>query len=380
MSRIMTDQAPDIRTDFFADRMQTMLSEASAALMVSIGHRCGLFSAVSRLDWFSAENLSTSTGLSERFLCSWLDCLSAAGILECDAENGTYRLPRQHAAVLTDGGAVANMASQMQQVAMLAGVEGLVADSFRHRQGVHPLTYTRFQEINGAVSRDGATDSLESIISLAPGMQGKLERGVAVLEVGCGSGELLTALARRFPRSRFRGIDISDKAIRLARKLQLRSCCPNLEFEQCSMLSQPEAMQYDLVLACNVVRNCSDSEAMLSAIHLSLRIDGLLVMCESQTSPDSHRTGKDRLEAYHHAYECMVSLPQALALGGGRANAFPDDAELGGMLTRIGFSKPRPAPGRKWTGLRWSVASRQSKPLPGKLPWHQLQSIHSMPV
>jgi ubiquinone/menaquinone biosynthesis C-methylase UbiE len=46
-----------------------------------------------------------------------------------------------------------------------------------------------------------------------PGLIERLEEGIDVLDVGCGSGRALNLLAHTFPNSSFVGYDFSEEAI-----------------------------------------------------------------------------------------------------------------------------------------------------------------------
>ncbi|MCU0274804.1 MAG: class I SAM-dependent methyltransferase [Acidimicrobiales bacterium] len=58
----------------------------------------------------------------------------------------------------------------------------------------------------------------EHILPLVPGLVDRRERGLRVLDVGCGRGLALLQLAERFPRSHFVGYDLSHEAVDFARE------------------------------------------------------------------------------------------------------------------------------------------------------------------
>jgi SAM-dependent methyltransferase len=57
----------------------------------------------------------------------------------------------------------------------------------------------------------------DHVLPLVPGLDARLERGIRVLDVGCGRGRALLRLAERFPRSRFEGVDLCEEPISWAR-------------------------------------------------------------------------------------------------------------------------------------------------------------------
>ncbi len=56
----------------------------------------------------------------------------------------------------------------------------------------------------------------DRILPLVPGLTEKLEEGISVLDVGCGRGRALVAMAERFPKSRFVGYDLCEEPIAMA--------------------------------------------------------------------------------------------------------------------------------------------------------------------
>ena len=92
------DQA---KVEEFGERMVGVLNEGAIALMTSIGHRTGLFDAMTRLLPSTSEQIADAANLNERYVREWLGAMVAGRIVGQDPESGTYRLPREHAAFLT---------------------------------------------------------------------------------------------------------------------------------------------------------------------------------------------------------------------------------------------------------------------------------------
>src|SRR3712207_433276 len=92
-----TDQA---RADAFGERMLGSLNSAAVALMISIGHRTGLFDAMSDGQPRTSEALARQAQLSERYVREWLGAMVTGRIVEYDAAAREYRLPPEHAAFL----------------------------------------------------------------------------------------------------------------------------------------------------------------------------------------------------------------------------------------------------------------------------------------
>ena len=109
------------------------------------------------------------------------------------------------------------MARFMQYIPMLAEVEADVIRSFRKGGGVPYERYPRFQALM-AESSGLRFDHLllQKVVPLA-GSAGALDRGIDVLDIGCGQGHAVNLLARAFPKSRFTGYDFSETGVAAAR-------------------------------------------------------------------------------------------------------------------------------------------------------------------
>jgi ubiquinone/menaquinone biosynthesis C-methylase UbiE len=64
---------------------------------------------------------------------------------------------------------------------------------------------------------------------LVPDLISKLQSGIRMLDVGCGSGKIINKLATLFPHSHFTGMDLSDEAIATASSKAIVSELKNVE-------------------------------------------------------------------------------------------------------------------------------------------------------
>jgi len=174
----------------FAERMLRTMNEAALALMVSVGHRTGLFDAMAELPAATSAEIASAAGLDERYVREWL-------------------------AVMTTGRIVA---TGMQYIGLMAMVEDQIVECFRHGGGVPYSAFPRFQAVmaedSGAV-HDATL--IDGTLPLVPGLTGRLADGIDVADVGCGSGHAVNLMAAAFPRSRFTGFDFSEAGIAAAR-------------------------------------------------------------------------------------------------------------------------------------------------------------------
>src|SRR5579871_5947151 len=125
-------QLDQMRVDAFATRMTDLLNNSALAIMISIGHQTGLYDAMSGLPPSSSVEIARAAGLQERYVREWLAAMTTGRIVDYDPDNRTYILPAEHASMLTRAAGIHNIASQTQNIALLASVEDGIVDSFKN--------------------------------------------------------------------------------------------------------------------------------------------------------------------------------------------------------------------------------------------------------
>src|SRR6185436_16514387 len=161
----------------------------------------------------------------------WLGAMVTGRIVNIDPARNRFSLPPEHAAFLTRAAGADNIGVFAQYIALLGSVEDEIVECFKKGGGVPYARFPRFHEVMAEDSGQSVLSSLEShILPLVPGLVAELERGVRVLDVGCGRGRIMIRLAERFPRSRFVGMDLSEHAVQGARNEAAVRRLPNVAF------------------------------------------------------------------------------------------------------------------------------------------------------
>jgi SAM-dependent methyltransferase len=322
----------------FAGKMLGALNNAALVLMVSIGHRTGLFTQLAKASPVTSADLARQAGLAERYVREWLAVMTTSGVTEYDPAAGTYRLPAEHAAFLTDGGPV-NIAVHTQFLPVTAGVEDEMVARFRDGNGVHYHQYGRFHEVMAEVSNEAIVSKLiEHILPLVPGLRARLEQGIDVLDVGCGSGGALLLLARQFPHSHFRGLDLCQEALASGIEAAEREGLANLSFEACDVSDLDSFGAHDLVLAVDAVHDQKDPARLLRAIRQSLREEGSFLMIDIGGSSYLENNLAHPLGSFLYMVSCMHCTPVSLVQGGPGLGAMWGVERASEMLASAGFS------------------------------------------
>ena len=109
--------------DAFAERMIGLVNHAGLGLMISIGHRTGLFDTLAGRAPSTCAQVADAAGLNERYVREWLGAMTTGGIVEHAGDDGTYWLPAERAAFLTTAAGADNIASVLQWISVLGSVE-----------------------------------------------------------------------------------------------------------------------------------------------------------------------------------------------------------------------------------------------------------------
>jgi SAM-dependent methyltransferase len=336
---VLRDDIDLARVERFGNRLIEMLNGCGIALSLSLGHRTGLFDAMEQQPPATSEAIAARAKLSERYVREWLGAMVTGGIIEYDERNKTYSLPEEHAALLCRR-SKSNMAATMQWVAVLGHVEDNVLEAFSHGQGVPYSAYHRFHEVMAEESAQTVVAALEDhIVPLVPGLLERLEAGIDVLDVGCGSGRAINALAARFPQSRFAGYDFSEDGVAAARAEAERRGLKNARFVACDVAEMNEPATFDLITAFDAIHDQAKPAAVLANIAKALRPGGVLLMQDIAGTSDVHEDKRHPLGAFLYTISCMHCMSVSLAHGGPGLGAMWGKRVALEMLGAAGFGK-----------------------------------------
>ena len=150
-SPAMTDLDTD-KAEQFGGQMVGVMNNAMLALMISVGHRTGLFDQLAGMPPSTSEEIADKTGLNERYVREWLNAMTVGRIVEYDPAAKTYRLPPEHAVSLTRASGPGNIAAMAQFTSLMGGVEDDIVECFQQGGGVPYSRYPKFQQLMAEMS------------------------------------------------------------------------------------------------------------------------------------------------------------------------------------------------------------------------------------
>ena len=329
----------DAGSSEFAERMSRMLNEAALALMVSVGHRTGLFDVMAAMPGTTSAEIAAGAALDERYVREWLAVMTTGGIVDHDGAAGSFSLPSGHAAWLTRAAGPDNLAIQVQYVGMLALVEDQIVDCFRTGGGVPYSAFPKFQalmaEDSGAV-HDATL--IEVTLPLIPGLVDRLRKGIDAADVACGSGHAINLMAEAFPRSRFVGFDISDTGLAAATAEASRKALTNVRFEKRDAARLGETARYDLITTFDSVHDQAGPDLVLAGIAQALRPAGVYLCVDIAASSKLSDNLDHPLGPFMYTVSCMHCMTVSLAVGGMGLGAMWGEQKAREMLRDAGFT------------------------------------------
>jgi 2-polyprenyl-3-methyl-5-hydroxy-6-metoxy-1,4-benzoquinol methylase len=337
----MTAQAIDVaKSEAFGEHLLDLINGGGVVLMISVGHRTGLFDAMAGLAPSSSADIAKAANLDERYVREWLGAMVTGEIVEFDPKAGSYQLPPEHAALLTRASRPGNMAVTTQWIPLLGSVEDEIVSCFEQGGGVPYASFHRFHEVMAEESDQTVVAVLiEAILPCVPGIIERLEAGIEVADIGCGAGRAITRMARTYPKSQFIGFDISQEAVDIANASATETGVDNLRFEVRDLPALELTGAFDLITAFDVIHDQARPDAVLRAVHRALRDDGTFLMQDIAGSSHVDQDRKHPIGAFLYTVSCMHCMTVSLSSGGAGLGAMWGRETAIRMLAEAGFGR-----------------------------------------
>ena len=256
------------------------------ALLIHLGDRLGLYEAMAGAGPLTSDELAGRTGLAERWVREWVSAQAAAGLVELTPAAGDdpdrFELTPAGRAVLVDDGTSLFAAVGAFNGPFETDFVDDLAECFRTGVG---LPYDR-RGPRGAHQTERTLGPwahlalVPVILPMLDGVVAKLEAGAKVVDVGCGAGVALEAMAAAYPASRFVGYDPSRYAVERARAKIAAAGHDNVEIVHGRAEDLPDDAGFDLALTFDCLHDMTRPDDALAAVRRALRDDGTLLVKE----------------------------------------------------------------------------------------------------
>jgi SAM-dependent methyltransferase len=325
------------RVKGFSEQIFGHLTGSFVTFMIDIGHRTGLFHALSR-EPATSSALAARSGLHERYVREWLGAIVTAGIGSYEPTTGQYTLPAEHAVCLV-GDTPLNIAPLGLLSGLLAQHIEPVAQAFRHGGGVPYSDYRPgFTDVMDQLGR-ATFDRLlvDTLVPLTGDLADRLETGIRVADIGCGTGHSTNILARAFPASTFVGYDIAEDAIDAARQEASSYGLQNVAFEVLDVTQLPAQTPLEAVFAFDAIHDQTDPVGVLNRVYDALAPGGSFVMLDIRASSHLENNMDNPVAPMLYGISTLHCLTVSLADGGAGLGTVWGHELAGKLLAESGF-------------------------------------------
>jgi 2-polyprenyl-3-methyl-5-hydroxy-6-metoxy-1,4-benzoquinol methylase len=264
----------------------------------------------------------------------------AAAELVATTDGDTFTMPPEAVAVLVDRDHVAN-ASGAFGGGRPAGYVDRLAEAFR--TGIGPDYDARGAA--GAHSTERmlgpwARSALVPVILPAlDGVVAKLQAGGRVLDLGCGAGVAMEAIAEAFPASHVDGVDLSRHAVERAEARLAGVANASVRLGRAEEVT--EAGAYDLVLTFDCLHDMTRPADAIAAVRRAIAPDGTWLVKEIRCWPSWEQNRKNPMLAMFFGFSisaCMASATSEPG-GAGLGTVGLNGELLESMAREAGFSR-----------------------------------------
>lgn len=320
------------------------LSAGYGGVMVSLGHRLGLYKALAGAGPLTGRELAARAGCAERYVTEWLGSQVAGGYVRYHASSDTYELTPEQAFVLADEDSPVFIPHAWSVPASMWFDEDKAIEAFRTGKGV------AWGEHHGRLHCGVASFYRNAYrASLVPqwlpaldGVVEKLRAGALVADVGCGHGHSTLLMAEAFPASRYHGFDTHAASVAAARGLAAEAGLPQVTFETARADAYP-GTGYDLICFFDCLHDMGDPVAVAAHAADVIADDGTVLLVEP-FAEDHLGEDVSPVARLYYASSTTVCCAHAISDGGrmvlgGQAG----ERRLAEVFRKAGFTRFRRA-------------------------------------
>ena len=314
-------------------------------VMVSLGHKLGLYKALAGAGPLSAREVAARSRCAERYVREWLNSQAAAGYVGYHAPSDTYELSPAQAAVLADEDSPFFIPHAWNVPASMWFDEAKSLEAFRTGRGVAwGEHHERMSCGSAAFYRNGYKASL--VQQWLPALHGVVEQlaaGITVADVGCGHGHSTLLMAQAFPASRFHGFDTHAASIAEAgASAQRAGAGDRVRFDLASATGYPDR-QYGLICFFDVLHDLGDPVAAARHAARSLAPGGTVMLVEPFAN-DRVEDNAGTVGRLFYSASALICCAHAISEGGAMVlGAQAGPARLQEVFRRAGFTHWREA-------------------------------------
>jgi SAM-dependent methyltransferase len=309
------------RRDALAERLFQATLNTWDIATVFIGHRLGLYRALSEIEPATSTELAAAAGLDERYVREWLEQQAVAQILECENPDAAalerrFALPAGHAAVLVDINDPSFLAP-LAQITMgaLHPIQALLG-AMRTGAGVPYADFGLDLRIGQAeMNRNLFLQELgHEYLPSIPDLHARLlaDPPARVADIGCGVGWSCVGIAQAYPNVSVDGFDLDEASVAEAQEVVRAAGVTERVNVQLRDAADPDlAGRYDLVTAFECVHDMNDPVGALRTMRRLAGNEGTVIIMDERVA-DTFDPEAGDVERFMYGFSILHCLPVGL--------------------------------------------------------------------
>lgn len=328
----------------FLGKMVTEMGAAANGALIIMGDKLGLYKSLASNGPMTSEQVSETTGTTERYVREWLSAQAASRYIEYDAETEKFSMTPEQTAVFGDEESPVLMTGAFYGISSMYKDEPKIEHAFRSGEGVSWGDHDGclFCGTEKFFRPSYKANLVSTWIPALDGVEEKLQKGAKVADVGCGHGVSTVVMAQAFPNSEFIGYDFHDESLEHATALAKDAGLNNISFKMASAKTFP-ADGYDLVTFFDCLHDMGDPVGACAHVVKALKPDGTCMIVEPFAN-DTLQENLNPVGRAFYAFSTMICTPSSISQEVGLGlGAQAGEKRLKEVATSGGFSRFRRA-------------------------------------
>ena len=267
--------------------------------LVYLGIELGLFARIrdAGASGISPADLANATGTDAVAVGAWSWASDAHDLTTF--EDGRLTMDHETAQMLLDDGRSDFLGGQFVHAVVASMDWGGMVDFFRTGTPVaeRPDRYRAAIEL---LTRQDISVFFEEVLAALPQLTADLSRGGRVVDVHCGGGRWLVAMARRFPHLELVGVEFERDSVARARStIDAEGLADRIEIREARATDPGHSGEYDLAYFQYALHLLHDAARVLAAAWAALRPGGRIIVLDwpLPSTQDEFRTRHGELIA-----------------------------------------------------------------------------------
>lgn len=325
------DQSAEVSVDEQIAKVFEWRRGFNAMHLIDLGVQLGLFKAFVDTPGATAGQVAERLELHAPYVETWCTTAYSFGLLDGD-EDRTFRLAPHIDQIFGKPGHPRYLGGYVR-----LGTEFATQDHRFCQEAFRTGAVVPFQGRSEQFAETIAQSTLglqvlsaRKLLPELPGLQGKLDAGGSVLEVGCGAGRHLLQLAKAFPMAHCIGVDIDPTGLGAARAAVTEAgVADRVLLIEGDLTTEVEEQSVDAVVMIEVLHEIDKSirQHVINGCHRVLRPGGWLLIID-ETYPETLSQSREP----EFLFPIQTGFEE-LTWG----NVIPDRSEQESLLRHAGF-------------------------------------------